>query len=119
MKKRFNFLMYRTVEELYDVQNDPCALNNLIDDPRYAETADDLRAKLQTWMEETNDYALEGFLIRNDADKLRAFMEKTVAASKDRSLRLEWKRWQKKFEEAGRPKGSLTELGPANLVHNQ
>jgi hypothetical protein len=92
-------------------------LNNLIDDPQYADVVRELQAKLQTWMEETNDYALEGFLVRDDVEKLRAFMEKTVAESKDRSLRLEWKRWQKQFEEAGRPKGKLTELGPANLVH--
>jgi N-sulfoglucosamine sulfohydrolase len=116
-KERFDFLMYRTVEELYDVQKDPYALNNLIDDPQYADVVRELQAKLQTWMEETNDYALEGFLVRDDVEKLRAFMEKTVAESKDRSLRLEWKRWQKQFEEAGRPKGKLTELGPANLVH--
>jgi hypothetical protein len=43
-------------------------------------------------------------------------METTVAASKERSLRLEWKRWQKSFYEAGRPQGALTELGEANLV---
>ena len=115
--QRFDFLMYRTVEELYDVLKDPHALNNLIDDPQYAEVADDLRARLQTWMEATNDYALEGFLVRDDIDKLGAFMEKTVAESKDRSLRLEWKRWQKRFYEQGRPKGKLTELGESNLVN--
>jgi N-sulfoglucosamine sulfohydrolase len=116
-QERFNFLMYRTVEELYDVQKDPYALNNLIDDPKYAEVVDDLRAKLQEWMEETNDYALEGFLVRDNIDKLRAFMERTIAESKDRSLRLEWKRYQQKFIEAGRPKGKLTELGKANLLY--
>lgn len=116
-KERFDFLMYRTVEELYDVQKDPYALNNLIDDPQYAGVANELRAKLQTWMEDTNDYALEGFLVREDLEKLRTFMDKTIAESKNRSLRLEWKRWQKKFEDAGRPKGKLTELGPSNLVY--
>jgi N-sulfoglucosamine sulfohydrolase len=115
--QRFDFLMYRTVEELYDVQNDPHALNNLIDDPKYADVADGLRARLQMWMEATNDYALEGFLVRDDIEKLGAFMEKTVADSKDRSLRLEWKRWQKRFYEQGRPKGKLTELGESNLVN--
>lgn len=116
--QRFDFLMYRTVEELYDVQQDPHALNNLIDDPKYAGVADALRAKLQTWMEDTNDYALEGFLVRDDLDQLRVFMDQTIAESKDRSLRLEWKRWQKKFYENGRPEGKLTELGEANLVFN-
>jgi predicted GIY-YIG superfamily endonuclease len=116
IKQRFDFLMYRTVEELYDVQKDPYALNNLIDDPEYAGVADELRGRLQTWMEDTNDYALEGFLLRDDIEKLRAFMDKTIAESKDRSLRLEWKRWQKKFYENGRPEGKLTALGESNIV---
>jgi N-sulfoglucosamine sulfohydrolase len=119
VKKRFDFLMCRTVEELYDVQNDPYAMHNLIEDPAYADVLAELQAKLQTWMEETHDYALEGFKVRNDVEKLGAFMERTVEASKNRSLRLEWKRWQKSFEAAGRPKGKLTELGSANLVHNK
>ena len=116
IQQRFDFLRYRTVEELYDVQQDPFALNNLIDDPEYAGVADELRDRLQTWMAATNDYALEGFLVRDDLEQLRAFMETTVAASKERSLRLEWKRWQKSFYEAGRPQGTITELGEANLV---
>lgn len=116
VKQRFEFLMYRTVEELYDVQKDPNALNNLIGDPRYAEVVEELRQQLQRWMEDTKDYALEAFLVRGDLEKLGAFMEKTVAESKDRSLRLEWKRRQEKFIEAGRPKGKLSELGSSNLV---
>jgi N-sulfoglucosamine sulfohydrolase len=115
--QRFDFLMYRTVEELYDAQKDPHALNNLIDDPKYADVANALRARLQTWMEATNDYALEGFLFRDDMERLGEFMEKTVADAKDRSLRLEWKRWQKRFYEQGRPEGKLTELGESNLVN--
>ena len=100
------------------MQKDPYALNNLIDDSNYAEVVDDLRTRLQAWMEKTNDYVLEAFLVRDDMEKLGAFMEKTVAESKDRSLRLEWKRWQKSFYENGRPEGKLTELGEANLVSN-
>jgi hypothetical protein len=92
-------------------------LNNLIDDPKYADVANALRARLQTWMEATNDYALEGFLFRDDMERLGEFMEKTVADAKDRSLRLEWKRWQKRFYEQGRPEGKLTELGESNLVN--
>ena len=84
--ERFDFLMYRTVEELHDVRKDPHALNNLIDDPKYADVANDLRARLQTWMEDTHDYALEGFLVRDNLDQLTTFMDKTIAESKDLSL---------------------------------
>ncbi|NQY33125.1 MAG: sulfatase, partial [Coraliomargarita sp.] len=115
--ERFDFLMYRTVEELYDVQKDPHALNNLIDDPKYAGVADTLRSELQDWMEVTNDYVLKAFRVREDLDALRSFMDATIATSKERSLRLEWKRWQQKFYENGRPEGKLTELGESNLVN--
>ena len=48
--------------------------------------ANDLRARLQTWMEDTHEYALEGFLVRESLDQLRTFMDKTIAESKDLSL---------------------------------
>ena len=33
--KRVKLFQYRVVEEFYDFENDPDALHNLIDDPRY------------------------------------------------------------------------------------
>ncbi len=53
----------RCTEELYDLRTDPGELNNLIDDPAYAAPLADLRARLDAWMEETNDPFLT---IRND-----------------------------------------------------
>lgn len=110
---RLNFLNYRTVEELYDVKNDPYSKNNLINNPKYADVANDLRVRLENWMRDTNDFALEGFLVKNDSLKLKTFMEKRIAISKERATRLEWKRGN---EHEGRPKGKLTELGKSNLV---
>lgn len=114
IRERFQFLNYRTVEELYDTRNDSYALNNLIDDPNYAKVANDLRTRLKIWMEETNDYALEGYQVRNDSTQLRAFMEKRVAISSGRTKKLEWKR-NINFE--GRPKGKLDGLAPANILY--
>lgn len=119
VKKRFEFLMYRTVEELYDVKNDPEALHNLIDQSEYNPVVKRLRAQLQKQMEVSKDYVLEGFNVRNDKDKLNCFMKKTIAESKDRAQRLEWKRWQKKFETLGRPRGQLNDLGASNIVEIQ
>lgn len=107
------FLKFRTVEELYDTKNDPYSKKNLINDPQYAEVLTDLRTRLESWMRETNDFALEGFLVRNNLPKLRAFMDKRIGISKERATRLEWKRDNK---HKGRPEGKLTELGPSNLV---
>ncbi|MEM8954137.1 MAG: sulfatase [Verrucomicrobiota bacterium] len=53
------FINPRPAEELYDTQNDPHELNNLIEDPAHTDTADKLRAALDTWIEETDDYIPE------------------------------------------------------------
>lgn len=45
----------RPAEELYAVVADPQEVNNLANDPRYAKTLTELRAKLKTWSSETHD----------------------------------------------------------------
>lgn len=47
-------------EELYDLMFDPNEANNLIDKPDMSEIADDLRKRLEQWMRDTNDPALNG-----------------------------------------------------------
>jgi N-sulfoglucosamine sulfohydrolase len=46
---------HRPAEELYDVENDPHCLNNLIDDPKLAELKADLSARLDAWMKSQGD----------------------------------------------------------------
>ena len=69
----------RVVEEFYDFENDPNALNNLIDNPEYKELIDAKRAKMQAWMEKTNDPALELFLVKDDNEKLKEIVLKQQA----------------------------------------
>ena len=52
MTKRYQM---RPAEELYDVENDPHCLNNLIDDPRYAAMKTDLSRRLDSWMKSQGD----------------------------------------------------------------
>ncbi len=47
-------------ERLHDLFFNPGEGRNSIDDPDYAEVADDLRARLEDWMERTHDPLLEG-----------------------------------------------------------
>ena len=45
----------RPEEELYDIAADPHQINNLADDPKYAEELKRHREILETWMKETDD----------------------------------------------------------------
>jgi N-sulfoglucosamine sulfohydrolase len=73
--RRVAFFLYRTPEELYDFSQDPDALNNLIGDPAHADELNRLRAALDSWMETTQDPALEAYRKRSSAVASEALME--------------------------------------------
>lgn len=54
------FEIPRAEEELYDLENDPNELTNLISNPAYYKTVSEMRTKLNDWMERTNDPLLKG-----------------------------------------------------------
>ncbi len=45
----------RPTEELYDLQNDPYEVNNIANDEQYENVLNDLRNRLDTWIETTGD----------------------------------------------------------------
>ena len=50
----------RPAEELYDIREDPGCLNNLADDPGYAEVREYLAKRLEAYLEETGDPRVVG-----------------------------------------------------------
>ena len=64
----------RIPEELYDLENDPHEIHNLVDDPAFADELERHREILETWMKETDDkgqypeslHSLRGVLTRWD-----------------------------------------------------
>lgn len=72
---RVDLFVHRVVEELYDFENDPDALHNLIDDPAYQHDLDRLRHDLEAWMVAHDDPALVAFRQRHNPAQLAAFMD--------------------------------------------
>jgi hypothetical protein len=48
------------VLQLFDLVFDPAERNNLVDDPKYSRILKDLKNRLDSWMERTNDPLLKG-----------------------------------------------------------
>lgn len=51
-------MRFKPVEELYDSENDPRLIENVIDDPKYAEVVNRMRDRLYQWMVHTRDIAI-------------------------------------------------------------
>ncbi len=75
---RVELFEHRVLEEFYDLENDPDALDNLIDDPELQGEIEKMRSALAARMATTDDPALEAFLGRDDPAKLDAFMANPV-----------------------------------------
>jgi len=53
--QRFLFTEPRPFEEFYDLQTDPHSLKNVIENPEYTDSINQLRTRLDNWRVETND----------------------------------------------------------------
>ena len=89
--RRLDTFDHRVLEELYDVENDPDCLKNLIDEPGHKSDVAQLREILDHWMEKTADPVLNVFRHRNDLAVREAYMTKVEKESADRGGRAERK----------------------------
>ena len=64
---RVKLFQYRVPEELYDYENDPDALHNLIDDPAHAEDVRRMREMMQKQLEKLDDPLLAVYRARLEA----------------------------------------------------
>jgi N-sulfoglucosamine sulfohydrolase len=86
---RNRLFSYRILEEFYDFENDPDALHNLIEDPKYASEIEKLRDALELWMAEVNDVALDAFVNRGSRRALMNMMtvvDQEIGAHEEESL---------------------------------
>ncbi len=87
MAARHDLYQHRVPEELYDVVSDPDCLVNLVDDPVHAGKLAELRSRLETWMEETDDHALVAFRKRDDAEAREAYVQAKEQEAAERRSR--------------------------------
>ena len=76
---RLDIFEHAEPEQFFDYENDPDALHNLIDDPRYQDEINRLRSALEGWMVRTNDHALEAFRNRDSREALDAYVDQVQA----------------------------------------
>lgn len=83
--KQAAFFKEKPKEELYDIVNDACEMNNLAEIPKYKETLNKMQAALDKWIIETND---EGRLQEDpkDVEKMGRLWEEFVKKRNQRNL---------------------------------
>ena len=73
--KRVELYKHRVPEEFYNLQDDPNGLNNLADDPAYAQELEKFRLKMAEMMKRYDDPAHEAYRNRNTPGVVEAFMK--------------------------------------------
>lgn len=83
---RHDLYQHRTLEELFDVQQDPDCLHNLLDSPEHQAVASRLRGQLENWMTLTKDPMLPVFQQRHDARFREAYILRKEAEAAARRV---------------------------------
>lgn len=93
LTERLLFSPTRPKEELYDWRADPWQINNLADNPDYAAVMEELRGRLDRWMEETVDQGPESEAMYDSDMAVYLAGRKDAAAETTRSNIELMKRW--------------------------
>ena len=76
---RLDIYRHRVPAELYQVDQDPDCLVNLIDSPEHQKALGQLQGNLKQWMVRSKDPILECFRKREDAEFVEAYIQKLEA----------------------------------------
>ncbi|QEF97607.1 hypothetical protein Mal15_16480 [Stieleria maiorica] len=76
---RLELFQHGVPEEFYDYENDPDALVNLIDDPKYADDIATHRAAMRRFMVDSGDHALAALEHRSDKQFVSDYVDKVQA----------------------------------------
>jgi N-sulfoglucosamine sulfohydrolase len=75
IESRVRLFSTRIPEEFYHLEQDPDALENLIQNPRFSDEIEVFRKMLEAHMAEAGDPALEAFRHRENPDEIARFMQ--------------------------------------------
>jgi N-sulfoglucosamine sulfohydrolase len=78
---RLDLFQHGVPEEFYNYEDDPDALHNLIDDPKYATEIAEHRAAMRKFMQDSNDPMLSVFDKRDDPAFVSAYVDQVQAQS--------------------------------------
>jgi len=83
--QRVRVFRYRTLEEFYDLRNDPDCLVNLLDSPERRGDVERFRGLLREWMKQTGDPLLPAFENRRSPEEVRAVLTKVYGENYTRA----------------------------------
>jgi len=92
IKARIMHYRYRSLEELYDLENDPGCLVNLADSPEYRSTLESMRSTMEMRMEASGDPLLNAYRNRHDAGLIEAEFDRVYP---DRNKVVSKKGWER------------------------
>ena len=85
-QERCDFILTRVPEEFYDVESDPDCLNNLIDDPAYADEIAKFKQTLINEMTDTEDYMLSVLNVWDDTQDVALMYDEFLQVIEDNDL---------------------------------
>ena len=90
---RIMLYRYRCLDELYDLENDPGCVNNLVANPEYRTVLTALRETMEANMQASGDPLLRAFRNRNDASIVQEVFDQVYPNHNPKISRKEWERF--------------------------